>query len=75
METPKKGIRPLTLTSNPDAAYIEPRFIFNGTMTHIDHRIPWSKGGGTGDDNGQLVFASANLTKSDSIKPQEVGSL
>ena len=71
----QKGICPLTLTSDPGAAYIEPRFIFNGTMTHIDHRIPWSKGGGTGDDNGQLVFASANLAKSDSIKPQEVGSL
>lgn len=55
--------------------YIEPRFIFDGNITHIDHKMPWSKGGGSGEDNGQLVFASANLAKSDSIQIQEVESL
>ena len=65
----QKGLCPLTFKE------IEPRFIFDGTITHIDHAMPWSKGGTKHDDNGQLVFASANLAKSDSIQIQEVESL
>jgi len=51
--------------------YIEPRFIFDGKVTHIDHDIPWSKGGSTSDENGQLVFATANILKSDISSTQE----
>ena len=42
---------------------IEPRFIWDGNVTHIDHNIPWSKEGETSIENGQLVFADANLAK------------
>ena len=37
----------------------------NGDITHIDHIIPHSKGGKTEMSNVQLVFAEANLIKSD----------
>jgi|TARA_B110000285_G_C15102276_1_gene605706 hypothetical protein len=47
--------------------YIEPRFIWDGSVTHIDHDIPWSKEGETSIENGQLVFADANLAKSNMI--------
>ena len=47
--------------------YIEPRFIWDGSVTHIDHNIPWSKEGETSIENGQLVFADANLAKSNMI--------
>ena len=47
--------------------YIEPRFIWDGSVTHIDHDIPWSKEGETSIENGQLVFADANLAKSNML--------
>jgi hypothetical protein len=47
--------------------YIDPRFIWDGSVTHIDHDIPWSKEGETSVENGQLVFADANLAKSNMI--------
>ena len=37
----------------------------DGDVTHMDHIIPHSKGGQTVLENAQLVFASANLEKSD----------
>ena len=40
---------------------IDPRHIYDGTVTHIDHKDPWSKGGQTTEENAQLVFANANL--------------
>ena len=46
---------------------IEPRFIWDGSVTHIDHDIPWSKEGETSIENGQLVFADANLAKSNML--------
>jgi len=56
--------------------YIEPRFIWDGSVTHIDHNIPWSKEGETSIENGQLVFADANLAKSNStITFEEVPEL
>jgi len=39
----------------------------DGSVTHIDHDIPWSKEGETSIENGQLVFADANLAKSNMI--------
>ena len=42
---------------------IDPRHIYDGTVTHIDHKDPWSKGGQTTEENAQLVFANANLRK------------
>tara|TARA_B100002019_G_scaffold277380_1_gene277138 strand:- start:81 stop:1469 length:1389 start_codon:yes stop_codon:yes gene_type:complete len=53
----QNGICPLT--NKP----IEARFIYDGKVTHVDHTIPWSKGGQTNSENGALVFASANLEK------------
>jgi len=57
----QEGICPLK------SIYIEPRFIWDGSVTHIDHDIPWSKEGETSIENGQLVFADANLAKSNMI--------
>jgi len=42
---------------------IEPRFIWDTNITHLDHNIPWSKGGETSEQNGQLTFADKNLKK------------
>lgn len=53
----QNGICPLT--NKP----IEARFIYDGKITHVDHTVPWSKGGQTNSENGALVFASANLEK------------
>ena len=53
----QNGICPLT--NKP----IEARFIYDGKVTHVDHTVPWSKGGQTNSENGALVFASANLEK------------
>jgi hypothetical protein len=47
--------------------YIEPRFIWDTKITHIDHNIPWSKEGETSKENGQLTFADANLSKGDTL--------
>lgn len=47
--------------------YIEPRFIWNTDITHLDHDIPWSKEGETTEKNGQLVFADANLSKGNNL--------
>lgn len=54
------GICPLTgqTISRQDA--------LDGNVTHIDHIIAHSKGGETVMENAQLVFATANLEKSDS---------
>ena len=42
---------------------IDARHIYDGSVTHIDHKDPWSKGGQTTIENAQLVFANANLRK------------
>lgn len=47
------------LTGEP----IDARHIYDGSVTHIDHKDPWSKGGQTTVENAQLVFANANLRK------------
>jgi len=47
------------LTDEP----IDARHIYDGSVTHIDHKDPWSKGGPTTVENAQLVFANANLRK------------
>ena len=39
--------------------------VLDGNMTHLDHRVPHSKGGPTTRDNLQLVKKTANLLKSD----------
>lgn len=44
--------------------YIEPLHIYDGKVTHIDHSLPWSKGGETILENAQLTLASANILKS-----------
>ena len=36
-----------------------------GDNTHVDHKIPLSKGGGNGDGNTRVVSAEVNLTKYD----------
>mgnify|MGYP000704585618 FL=1 len=51
------GICPL------EEKYIEPRFIWDTSVTHLDHNIPWSKEGETSEENGQLTFADANIAK------------
>ena len=55
----QEGICPLTLQK------IEPRYIWDTKITQMDHNMPWSKGGGTTPENGQLVFTQANQKKSD----------
>lgn len=50
---------------------IEPRFIYDGNTTHVDHIKPHSKGGETTLENAQLVFKSANLEKSDKYEEVE----
>jgi len=47
--------------------YIEPRFIWDTSVTHLDHNIPWSKEGETSEENGQLTFADANIKKGNHI--------
>ena len=42
--------------------------VFNGDKVHVDHIVPWSKGGSTTIDNAQLVTAEANLKKSNKIE-------
>jgi len=46
---------------------IEPAYIWDTSITHLDHDIPWSKGGSSSEENGQLVFANANLSKGNSL--------
>ena len=46
---------------------IEPTFIWDTKITHIDHDTPWSKSGETSEENGQLTFAKSNLAKSNNI--------
>ena len=36
-----------------------------GDNTHVDHKIPLSKGGGNGDGNTRVVSAEVNLAKYD----------
>ena len=57
----QEGMCPLKNTK------IEPRYIWDMKITHIDHNIPWSKEGETSEDNGQLTFADANLAKSNTM--------
>ena len=47
--------------------YIEPRFIWDTRITHLDHDMPWSKSGETSEENGQLTFAQANLSKGNEV--------
>ena len=54
----QEGICPLS------DKFIEARFIWDTNITHLDHDIPWAKGGETSEQNGQLTFADANLAKS-----------
>jgi len=44
--------------------------VFNGDKVHIDHIIPWSKGGSTTMDNAQLVLAEANLQKAAKLEDE-----
>ena len=55
------GICPL------EEKYIEPRFIWDTSVTHLDHDIPWSKEGETSQENGQLTFADANIAKGNHV--------
>ena len=55
--------------------YIEPRYIWDTRITHIDHDMPWSKGGDNSEENGQLTFADANISKSNKLDFVEVGEL
>ena len=59
------GICPLTDEK------IEPRYIWDTKITHIDHDTPWSKSGKTDEVNGQLTFAAANLLKGNSTFQDE----
>ena len=59
------GICPLTDEK------IEPRYIWDTKITHIDHDTPWSKSGKTSEENGQLTFADANLLKGNSTFQDE----
>jgi hypothetical protein len=38
-----------------------------GTQLHIDHKLPWSKGGETEEDNLQTLCSECNLGKSNKI--------
>lgn len=38
-----------------------------GTQLHIDHKLPWSKGGETQEENLQTLCSECNLGKSDKI--------
>ena len=55
--------------------YIEPRFIWDTRITHLDHDMPWSKGGDNSEENGQLTFADANISKSNNLNFVEVEEL
>jgi hypothetical protein len=57
----QEGICPL------EKKYIEPRFIWDTSVTHLDHDIPWSKEGETSEENGQLTFADANIAKGNHV--------
>jgi hypothetical protein len=52
--------------------YIEPRFIWDTNITHLDHDTPWSKGGETIESNGQLTFADANRKKGATLPFEDV---
>ena len=52
--------------------YIEPRFIWDTNITHLDHDTPWSKGGETTESNGQLTFADANRKKGATLPFEDV---
>ena len=54
---------------------IEPRYIWDTRITHIDHDMPWSKGGDNSEENGQLTFADANISKSNKLDFVEVEEL
>ncbi len=41
----------------------------HGVVLHVDHVIPWSKGGQTVDDNLQTLCDRCNLGKSDVVSP------
>ena len=56
----QNGICPLTGEEIP-LDWVE-----DGEKTHMDHKVPHSKGGLTVYENMQLVLAEANLVKSDS---------
>ncbi len=47
---------------------IEPRYILDGQMTHVDHHFPHRHGGETTLENARLVFKQANLEKGDTIE-------
>ena len=38
-----------------------------GDGTHVDHKVPLSKGGGSGDGNTRVVTAKTNLEKYDKV--------
>ncbi len=46
------------------------RDILNGSIIHVDHHYPWSKGGSTTRSNAALVYASANLRKGATVPVQ-----
>lgn len=41
--------------------------IFDATYTHIDHRVPYAKGGKTEIENAQLLHACCNMSKGATI--------
>ena len=43
------------------------RDILNGSIIEVDHHYPWSKGGKTEEDNGALLYATANNAKGASL--------
>lgn len=42
---------------------IHEKMLCEGSYTHIDHIIPYSKGGKTEQDNAQLLHATCNMSK------------
>ena len=45
-----------------------------GINVHFDHVMPWSKGGPTTVDNGQLLCPTCNLRKGNRLPKQSEGS-
>ena len=62
---PYTSTSPISVGLPPSLTFLD---VFNGDKVHVDHIVPWSKGGSTTIDNAQLVTAEANLKKSNKIE-------
>lgn len=47
--------------------------VASGAKLHVDHIVPWSKGGETDLDNLQILCETCNIGKSDQPMPQSAG--